>query len=88
MVSVIDLQRARKLGWRGRGWIVKDLASLNYSAPASSMTPRGRLRWFKAYLGRRRLNGSDRLFARRIAAKTERIRRHDERRAHEGGVGH
>lgn len=76
-VALIDLQRARSLGWRRRRWIVKDLASLNYSTPKWAATPRDRLRWLKRYLGVSRLRMADRLLVRLIAGKTERIRRHD-----------
>ena len=76
-VWLIDLQRVRRLGWRRRRWIVKDLAALNYSTPESAATPRDRLRWFKTYLGRRRLTRDDRIMGRWVMAKTERIRRHD-----------
>lgn len=76
-VWLIDLQRALGMGWRRRRWIVKDLAALNYSTPEWAATPRDRLRWFQAYLKRRRLTREDRIMARWILVKTERIKRHD-----------
>lgn len=79
-VSMIDLQRVRRLGWRQRRWLVKDLASLNYSTPDWAATPRDRMRWLKRYLAVRTLDRAQRILARLILAKTERIRQHDERR--------
>lgn len=76
---LIDLGRMKKPRFRHRRWVVKDLASLNYSTPASVATASDRLRFLKAYLGVRRLGPADRRLARQIAAKTRRIARHDAR---------
>ncbi len=91
-LSLIDLQRAVRLGWRRERWIVKDLAALNYSTPPAAAAPRDRLRWLKRYLslgggqiaraeacGSARLRRPDRVLVRRIIAKTQQIRRHDAR---------
>jgi hypothetical protein len=76
---LIDLARMIKPRFRYRRWLVKDLASLNYSTPPSAATASDRLRFLKAYLGVRRLGPADRRLARQIAAKTRRIARHDAR---------
>lgn len=85
---LIDLQR---VGRRARGrnrWVVKDLAALNYSAPSPAVTRADRARFLVSYLGLASLDGEARRLLRRIAAKTERIGRHDrKRRAREGAPG-
>ena len=57
----------------------KDLAALNYSAPAVVATAADRLRFLKTYLGVACLGAGDRRLARQIARKTRRIARHDAR---------
>lgn len=84
-VALIDLQRVR----RGRAGptrrVVKDLAALNYSAPSPAVTRADRVRFLLAYLGLRTLDAAGRRLARRVAGKTERIRRHDtKKKAREG----
>jgi heptose I phosphotransferase len=76
---LIDLARMMEPRFRRRRWLVKDLASLNYSTPPSAATAWDRLRFLKAYLGVRRLGPADRRLARQIAAKSQRIARHDAR---------
>ena len=76
---LIDLARMMKPWFRRRRWVVKDLAALNYSAPAVVATAADRLRFLKAYLGVARLGAGDRRLARQIARKTRRIARHDAR---------
>jgi heptose I phosphotransferase len=76
-LTLIDHQRvrrARPLRWR---WIVKDLASLNYSATTDWISRSDRLRFLRAYLSRDRMAGKEKKLIRRILKKTERIRRHD-----------
>ncbi|MEO5657279.1 MAG: lipopolysaccharide kinase InaA family protein [Nitrospiria bacterium] len=80
---VLDLQRVDRRRWFRSRWLIKDLAALNYSAPAF-VTLRDRCRFLRLYLGpgagRTRLRG----LARAVARKTERIRRHDRHRAARG----
>lgn len=80
---VLDLQRVDRRRWFRSRWLVKDLAALNYSAPAF-ITLRDRVRFLRRYLGpgdgRMGLRG----LARAVARKTERIRRHDRHRAARG----
>jgi hypothetical protein len=76
-LTLIDLQRVTRDA-RGHGRrVVKDLAALNYSAPPPAVTRTDRVRFLLAYLGRRRFDAAGRRLARRVAGKTERIRRHD-----------
>lgn len=72
-IYVIDLGRVRSHRHLNRRWIVKDLAQLNYSA--DRFTKSQRLRFLKAYFGRR-VSGDDRQFVRRILKKTDSIARH------------
>lgn len=87
-LSLIDLQRVMKPPrWRRRRWVVKDLASLDYSTPASLVSRGQRLRWLKRYLRVSKLKGSPRRLARQVARKTLRIVRHDRRRGGNTPVG-
>lgn len=78
---VLDLQRVDRRRWLRRRWIVKDLAALNYSAPAGAMTAADRARFFKAYLDDPGALRGRRALIRAIVRKTRRIRRHDARLA-------
>ena len=73
---VIDLGRVQHRPRLARRWIVKDLAQLSYSAPDCSATER--LRFLRAYLGRRLLKG-DRRFVQQVLRKVRHIARHSEK---------
>ena len=78
-LHLIDLQRVR---WRrdgrvGRRWLVKDLAALNYSAPAAVVTQTDKVRFLREYLAQARLDAAARRLVRSVLAKTGRIARHD-----------
>lgn len=79
-LHLIDLQRVFRPGLRRERWLVKDLASLNYSAPAGLVSRADRLRWLKSYLGAKRLDGAARRLFYRVVGKTASIARHDLRR--------
>ena len=79
-LHLIDLQRVRRPTGRFRRWIVKDLAALNYSAPARLVSRSDRLRWLKRYLGTSKLDASARRLAYRVIGKTFTVARHDRRR--------
>lgn len=72
VLYVIDLGRVQKQNPLAQRWIIKDLAQLNYSADASNLE---RLRFLRAYLGRR-INRADLRMIRQIQAKSARIGRH------------
>lgn len=77
--EMIDLQRVFKphlLAWRYR---LKDIAQLYYSAPGSVYTYSERLRFYKRYLGKDKLNAFDRWFIRQVKKKAQRIAAHDEK---------
>lgn len=80
-LHLIDLQRVKRPRWRRWRWIVKDLASLNYSTPARSASRSDRLRWLKRYLGAVELDRTTKRIAHAVVRKTRRIARHDRRRA-------
>jgi hypothetical protein len=76
---LIDLQRVFTPRWRKRRWRVKDLAQLNYSAPAGPVTRADRWRFLRSYVP-----GASREERRRWAEstehKTQQIAGHDARR--------
>ena len=82
---LIDLARVFRPRWFRRRWIVKELASLNFSTPPNSATATDRLRFLRVYLGRDRLEAADRRLIRRVVGKTGRIARHDARRHRRDG---
>jgi len=79
-LSLIDLQRMiEPRSFRSR-WMLKDLASLNYSAPSPLISRTHRLRWLKRYTGVEKLGKAQRQLAYLIIGKTQQIARHDRRR--------
>ncbi len=83
--ALIDLQRVQQKARRWNRWVVKDLAALNYSSPASVVSRADRMRFLHRYLDTANLDKRGKAFLRRINRKTEKIRRHDLKRAQEGG---
>jgi hypothetical protein len=79
-LRLIDLQRVLRPLRRCRRWIVKDLASLDFSTPRRVVGRTDRLRWLKHYIGVRRLDTPARQLAYRIVGKSRQIARHDRRR--------
>lgn len=79
-LRLIDLQRVLKPGLRAQRYIIKDLASLNYSSPYPLVGRRDRVRWLKRYLGVTQLDAVARRMIYRIEGKTRQIARHDARR--------
>jgi heptose I phosphotransferase len=72
---VIDLNRAdirKKVPLR---WRVKDIAALNFSAPANVFTRADRIRFLKAYLCVERLTKAEKKFVRRVIRKSTQIAR-------------
>ncbi|MGB2987692.1 MAG: lipopolysaccharide kinase InaA family protein [Phycisphaerae bacterium] len=80
-LHLIDLQRVIRPRWRHRRWIIKDLASLNFSAPPHLVSKTDRLRWLTHYLGSPKLDASAKRLAYRIVGKTQRIGDHQRHRA-------
>ena len=80
-LHLIDLQRVIQPAGRRRRWIVKELASLNFSLPGGLISNTDRLRWLTRYFGVRKLNASMRRLFYLIVGKTRWIARHQRRRA-------
>lgn len=76
-VRLIDLQRVFRPRFFQRRWIVKDLASLDYSSPSPPITRSDRIRWLTRYLGDRKLEGQARRLVYRIIGKSRAIARHE-----------
>ncbi len=77
---LIDLQRMIEPRFFKTRWLVKDLAALNYSTPSHTATRVARVRFVRRHLRIPRLNRPAKSLIRKIAAKTARIARHDQRR--------
>ncbi len=75
-LKLIDLQRVEHRTTGQRRWLVKDIAALNYSSPVGIITRTDRLRFYKAYIGKTRLDKDDRAFIKSVIQKTERIATH------------
>ncbi|MCX6338375.1 MAG: hypothetical protein NTX71_00455 [Candidatus Aureabacteria bacterium] len=75
--ALIDLQRVQQKARGANRWVVKDLAALNYSSPSSAVSRADRMRFLHRYLDTMKLDAGGKAFLRRIARKTEMIRRHD-----------
>lgn len=84
--ALIDLQRVEPNARGTNRWVVKDLAALNYSSPASVASRADRMRFLRRYLGVTALDAGGKAFLKRIDRKTERIRRHDLKKKRLGTV--
>jgi hypothetical protein len=77
---LIDLQRVFRPRWRGRRWVVKDLAALDYSTPIDRAGKWERLRFLCRYVRACGGFGSARQLAALVGAKTARVARKQQRR--------
>jgi len=73
--TLIDLQRVFRPRWRRRRWIVKDLAALNFSAPADRVSRWDRLRFLARYVRPFERGTCARTLARLVERKTAEIAR-------------
>jgi len=73
---LIDL--GRLLESRLTRWKIKDLAGLLFSSEVAGVTRADRMRFFKQYVGMEKLDAATKRLARRIEAKAERYRRHND----------
>ena len=76
---LIDLHRTFKPKLTGRRYKLKDLAQLFYSSPGDKVFNTDRLRFYLGYTHKQTLSPADKAFIRRIAAKAQKIARHDRR---------
>jgi len=79
-LRLIDLQRVIRPRCCIRRWVVKDLASLNFSTPSSLVSRSDRLRWLRHYLKVEKLDGAARWLVYRVIGKTQRIARREQGR--------
>ncbi|MEK7755997.1 MAG: lipopolysaccharide kinase InaA family protein [Planctomycetota bacterium] len=81
-LRLIDLQRVIRPRWRFRRWMVKDLASLNFSTPSRLVSRTDRVRWLRRYLGIEKLDASARRLVYRVVGKTQRIAERERAKSH------
>jgi len=81
-LRLIDLQRVIRPRWRLRRWIVKDLASLNFSTPSRLVSRMDRVRWLRRYLGIEKLDASARRLVYRVVGKTQHIAERERAKSH------
>jgi heptose I phosphotransferase len=85
-IYLMDLQRVIRPRWRAERWQIKDLASLNFSAPSGWFTASDRLRFYKEYRQIARLGDGDKSLLRRVLRKSGRIRAHTGRLLERGEI--
>jgi len=73
---LMDLGRLIQPRGRRKRWIIKDLASLNFSAPGRWFSASDRLRFFKQYRQISRLDRRDKSLICRVIRKSGKIRAH------------
>jgi len=81
-LHLIDLQRVIRPRRRFRRWVVKDLASLNFSTPSHLVSRTDRVRWLRRYLGVEKLDASARRLVYRVVGKTQRIAERERAKSH------
>ncbi len=74
---LIDLHRAFRPRLRPLRWRLKDLAQLHYSAPGPIFSCADRLRFYRCYMGIKRLRRIDRRLLHRIRRRAWRMADHD-----------
>jgi hypothetical protein len=79
-VHLIDLHRLRRHGLTWPIWLVKDLGGLLYSSDVDGVTPRDRLRFWRAYLGEGRPTLGQRWLGWFVRQKAAQYRRHNDKK--------
>lgn len=79
-LRLIDLQRVMRPASLKTLWVIKDLASLNFSTPSLLVSRVDRIRWLKLYLGVPKLDARAKQILYLVVGKTHRIARHERRR--------
>ncbi|MFP4048044.1 MAG: lipopolysaccharide kinase InaA family protein [Bacteroidales bacterium] len=79
-LALFDLQRVERRGLLRFRWMTKCLARLNYTLPENIFNSQDRLRLLLSYRGKRTINLIDRLLWLLIHIKTQRIKRHTEKK--------
>ena len=83
-IWLIDLQRMHKRHNLSRRWRIKDLAQINYSAPAPLISRIDRWRFWRAYSGDAVCPVRDRLWSRAILRRYHKMKRHDAKKQQRG----
>ena len=79
-VHVIDLHRMHRHRWTWPVWLLKDLGGLLYSTDVAGVTPRDRLRFWRAYWPSRGHSWRERFWAWCVRLKSANYRRHNAKR--------
>lgn len=79
-LALFDLQRVERKKILRFRWMIKCLARLNYTLPDNIFNSQDRLRFLLIYRGKKTLSFIDRLLWLLIHIKTQRIRRHTEKK--------
>jgi len=74
---LIDMQRSFKPLFFSERYRIKDITQLHYSAPGDIISQSDRLRFYKRYAGKTRLDKSDRKFLKKVRSKAWRVAMHD-----------
>ncbi len=77
---LIDLTRVFKPVLTSERYRVKDIAELNYSAPARYFSNTDRLRFYYTYSGCESLTDSDKSFIKKVLHKIRRIEHHEKKK--------
>jgi len=83
---LLDLQRVIQPKWMVERWRIKDLASLNFSAPRGWFTASDRLRFYMQYRQISQLANGDKSLIRRVIRKSRKIRAHTGRLLERGEI--
>ncbi|MCX8043579.1 MAG: hypothetical protein N3B18_05560 [Desulfobacterota bacterium] len=83
-LSLVDLHRLDRHQILPERWRIKDIAALNYSAPAGIITKSDRLFFLKKYLRCTDVTASARLLIRKVLKKTQKMIQHNRARHRTG----
>lgn len=80
---LIDLARAFRPILQAGRFRIKDIAQLYYSAPRKYFSTTDRLRFYISYIGRKKLNGTDKTFIKKVLKKVQQMVKHDKKHGKE-----
>ncbi len=80
---LIDLARSFKPLLLTKRFRIKDISQLYYSAPAGFFSLTDRLRFYLAYIGRKKLKEEDKIFIHRVIKKVKSMEKHNRKHARE-----
>jgi hypothetical protein len=79
ILYIADLHRVQHRAAVPERWLVKDIAALNYAAPASIISRTDRLRFLNTYLDTQRLSKAGKAFALKVLKKTKKMLEHNKK---------